>query len=845
MPLRFSDAATTTLTATASISATTLSVSSVESFPQSMLVGDFFIAILSNSENTVRETIKVTAISSLTFTVVRGYDDTIALEWPAGTKIEIRGGSALFKEVINSVVSAPATAEDNAVMVFDSVNNKSKSSNLKALNNNASYQYVVTPEVPFKAAIPTTFATITNQISYTTPGTYSYVVPAGVTTVSAVAVGGGGGGASNSALNGVSGGGGGGGALHWRTFTVTPGETLTVVVGSFGFGGFGVGLNDGSAGGDSYIRRSSTDLVFAGGGARGAFNSAGTTAAGGVSGFSTLGGGGGNGGSGGGGSTSSTSGGGGGAGGYSGNGGNGSTGTTLSSVTAGSGGGGSGSTGTNTLSTIPTWHGGGVGIFGEGASGAAPSAIAARAGNPGSGGVAGDHGGGGVGAEDDSTSGLAGNGRNGAVRIIWGIGRTYPSTLTTDQPVVNITDSIGYPEIPLVAAISNTRVKDSITFKSSGNTIASGIDFYNSNDDLQGSIIANEAEFIFNKPLRDTAFSGSTLDLFGVGNIKVTGNNIALTTRSQSLNLNETLRRQTFSVHGFEFKTDNGIITPVNKTKIVFTIPTNNTWTVPAGVNHIFVKMWGGGGSGGAYGGWRQGSVGGGGGYSHGLIPVVPGDTVTIRPGGGAFPRWGTSTAFPDGGACSTGGGDNRYAGSGGGSSSIRITSFAANAWCMFAGGGGGGGSVNGYALNSGGAGGGLVGQPGVYSGYNENLHNGKGGTQTAGGAAGTGNNTTGGAGSFNQGGTHQNTNCYGGGGGGGYYGGGSGAHGNSNSMGGGGGGSGFVHPNIIMGVTLTGNLHVPANANDPDLAHDGAFQYASGGEEDGVGVLGPVVIYY
>jgi hypothetical protein len=270
------------------------------------------------------------------------------------------------------------------------------------------------------------------------------------------------------------------------------------------------------------------------------------------------------------------------------------------------------------------------------------------------------------------------------------------------------------------------------------------------------------------------------------------------------------------------------------------------TWVVPAGVFYIFVKMWGAGGGGGAYGGWRNGSCGGGGGYTQGIIPVTPGESMTYRVGQRGYSRWGANKAYPDGGGASTGGGDNQYAGSAGGSTSIKVPSLSAE-FCLFAGGGGGGGSVSGYAVNSGGAGGGLNGQPGAYTAYNSNGTNfGGGGKQDSGGRGGTGNNSTGGAGSFKQGGTHQNGNNYGGGGGGGWYGGGSGAYGGS-SMGGGGGGSGYVHP-IIIGATMTGSGNIPANHSDVFLGRfcgQDDLQYARGGEDDGYGGPGLLVWWF
>jgi hypothetical protein len=78
---------------------------------------------------------------------------------------------------------------------------------------------------------------------YTAAGTYSYVVPGGVTEIEASTWGaGGGGGGGDSQLVGIyrgeaGGGGGGGGEYHADTIPVTPGETLTIVVGAGGSGG--------------------------------------------------------------------------------------------------------------------------------------------------------------------------------------------------------------------------------------------------------------------------------------------------------------------------------------------------------------------------------------------------------------------------------------------------------------------------------------------------------------------------------------------------------------------------------------------------------------------------------
>ena len=103
---------------------------------------------------------------------------------------------------------------------------------------------------------------INGQALYTTSGTYTFTVPAGINEISAVCIGGGGGGGGSS--NNENGGGGGGGALSYGTIDVTPLEDLTVVVGGAGNAGSVVG--DGGSGGDTQLKRSSTVLLQGEGG---------------------------------------------------------------------------------------------------------------------------------------------------------------------------------------------------------------------------------------------------------------------------------------------------------------------------------------------------------------------------------------------------------------------------------------------------------------------------------------------------------------------------------------------------------------------------------------------------
>ena len=289
-------------------------------------------------------------------------------------------------------------------------------------------------------------AVAVGQSAYTTAGTYTFTVPAEVTSISAVVIGGGGGGggADDAQIRNETNNGGGGGGLAYGTIAVTPGETLNITVGTGGAGGVADAIA-GGAGGTSTIVRSATTLLSGGGGAGGRYRSQGLTDAGGASG-GTLRIGGGSGGSSGTGSGASGATGGGGAGGYSGNGGAGGAFNSAGSASTGAGGGGGG--GYNTTSnTLRAGGGGGTGILGSGADGSAGTGGTGGGGGGGSAGTSGggnttglggQYGGGG-GGKADSTAGtltIGGAGTGGAVRIIWGTGRSYPSTTVTDQPTV-------------------------------------------------------------------------------------------------------------------------------------------------------------------------------------------------------------------------------------------------------------------------------------------------------------------------------------------------------------------------------------------------------------------------
>jgi hypothetical protein len=110
-----------------------------------------------------------------------------------------------------------------------------------------------------------------------TSGT-SWTVPSGVTSIKVWAIGAGGGGAGCGSTDTSAGGGGGAGGIAVKTWTVSPGNTITFTVGSAGSGGSNA--NNGNAGGSTSVTFGGLTITGNGGGA-GQYNS-GTAALGGT-----------------------------------------------------------------------------------------------------------------------------------------------------------------------------------------------------------------------------------------------------------------------------------------------------------------------------------------------------------------------------------------------------------------------------------------------------------------------------------------------------------------------------------------------------------------------------------
>jgi len=330
---------------------------------------------------------------------------------------------------------------------------------------------------------------------------------------------------------------------------------------------------------------------------------------------------------------------------------------------------------------------------------------------------------------------------------------------------------------------------------------------------------------------------------------------------TNGLNINATTGVLNYNYYGFTIPVQPLNLTPTGKTKVVFTTSNSDqSWVVPSGINYILVKCWGSGGGSGWHAGWYSSGSGGGGGFSRGIIPVTPGETLTIRVGhggycgaaylntGGVGPTFATS--YPYGGGSSLSGPDSNgyYGGFGGGYCGI----FRGSSPLLMAGAGGGGGANQIFYCGgpNGGAGGGTYGLRGDNLEYYQNGGFAEGGTQSAGGAGAVGSYATAGPGSYLTGGQVQGYQ-YGGGGGGGYYGGGAGNYPVSVGpvMLGGGGGSGYVGSTVIFGQTYAGKGMYPAGMDDPDYPSSTASTYTSVGfggyQEIAHGGDGYLTLYY
>jgi hypothetical protein len=248
--------------------------------------------------------------------------------------------------------------------------------------------------------------------TFNTAGTFTFTVPAGVTSITVSAWGGGG--AGGGVVGQTKGGGGGeGGSFVRGTISVTPGTPYTVVVGSGGTGNSGNGTNGGASsfGGSGLFNA----IGGAGGAVGNSFGNGGsaTNTGNAVSGTSTS----------------------------DFYGGNGGTATNASSASSGGGGGSAGAGGAGGNGGSPLTAGT-AGAAGSPPAPGAAGAVGRGSQNDGNGNAGAAPGGGGSGARNanNGTTFNGGTGGNGQIIVTW----TCPSA------------TISYPSLPSAFCNSNT-----------------------------------------------------------------------------------------------------------------------------------------------------------------------------------------------------------------------------------------------------------------------------------------------------------------------------------------------------------------------------------------------------
>ena len=312
--LLFANNASSTLAGPISSSATSVTLASGTGalFPQPTAGQAFKLTFVSASNPNTREIVLCTAVVGDTLTIVRGQESTTPASWSAGdfanhwltagSFVNFLQSGAFYLGSDTGTANAASVSSWTPTLTSVAVGNmllviKSAAANTGAMTLNglplnwvdgtalqAGDWPAGTPALVFAEGTtsvtsyailsmmgPTVFAratsaAATNIVVYSTPGTYSWTVPAGVTLVKRIRLwGAGGGGGYGNGSTGAGGGAGGGSYSEKLNLSVTPGATVTVVVGAAGLGATVAG-NAGANGGASSFGAAAT----AGGGAGGA-----------------------------------------------------------------------------------------------------------------------------------------------------------------------------------------------------------------------------------------------------------------------------------------------------------------------------------------------------------------------------------------------------------------------------------------------------------------------------------------------------------------------------------------------------------------------------------------------
>ena len=258
----------TTLGAALSSTATTMTVSSTTGLPSSLASGQFIPMTLTPASNpgSAYEIVYVTGISGSTLTVTRGEEGTSALNWNTG-------------DILYSTNTAQTTGTSMGSPSTDFQTNTLTASGLITANDgiNVAGGALTIPNATATNEPPTLSQIFIGNRKAVFTSNGSWTVPDFVTTiwVSGVAGGGGGGGASLGTSGGN--GGGAGQSIIKQVLSVTPGDSLSISIGSGGANG-GTGNTAGVNGGNTVLTdtTSSTTLITLAGGGGGAAGGAGS-----------------------------------------------------------------------------------------------------------------------------------------------------------------------------------------------------------------------------------------------------------------------------------------------------------------------------------------------------------------------------------------------------------------------------------------------------------------------------------------------------------------------------------------------------------------------------------------
>jgi len=114
MALKYTNNASTTLSANITTSATSVTVADASDFP-AIGAGDYTYITFATTDATKVEIVKVTGRSGNTFTVVRAQDNTTAQTFTAGDLCELRITAKLMEDALDSIVQGISDRKDYTV----------------------------------------------------------------------------------------------------------------------------------------------------------------------------------------------------------------------------------------------------------------------------------------------------------------------------------------------------------------------------------------------------------------------------------------------------------------------------------------------------------------------------------------------------------------------------------------------------------------------------------------------------------------------------------------------------------------------------------------------------------